>query len=255
MFLANLKLAVTLPILRALSKTPARHSSTRAKTMLLEDVQHESIHPIATYAPWKNDFEFQETFRQVRSHTLVDIYRCYDLWRLLAQAAKAGSGDILEVGVWRGGTGAILAKKSKLLSLTGETFLADTFTGVVKTGAQDFGYADGDHSDTSEEIVKALLQKLQVSAKLLKGIFPDQCPQDFDQKNFIFCHIDVDTYESGNASFEWVWPRLLKGGIVVFDDFGFFHCAGITRLCEELKDRQGLSFIYNLNGHGIFIKL
>jgi O-methyltransferase len=254
MFLANLKFTLALPILRALSKTPARHFSTRAKTMLLDDVQHESIHPIATYAPWKNDSQFQETYSQVRANTLVDIYRCYDLWRLLAQAAKAGAGDILEVGVWRGGTGAILAKKAKTLKLASEVFLADTFTGVVKTGAQDFGYADGDHSDTSEQIVKNLLQEMGISASLLKGIFPDQKPAGFDQKKFIFCHIDVDTYESGSSVFEWVWPRLLKGGIVVFDDYGFFRCAGITRLCEELKDREGLTFVYNINGHGIFIK-
>jgi O-methyltransferase len=255
MFLANLKFAVALPVLRVLSKTPARRFSVRARTMLLGDIQHESLHPIATYAPWKNDSGFQDVYRQVRSHTLVDIYRCFDLWRLIEQAAKAGPGDILEVGVWRGGTGAILARKAKQLGHAGDVFLADTFSGVVKTGAQDFGYRDGDHSDTSEELVRRLLGSMQLSAKLLRGIFPDQRPAEMDQRKFAFCHIDVDTYESGSAIFEWVWPRLAPGGIVVFDDYGFFRCAGITRLCEELKNRGGLVFVYNLNGHGIFIKI
>ncbi len=254
MLLTHLKFSLALPILRVISKTPLRALSSRARSINLEDVRHEGVHPLATFAPWRSDSEFLKIYEEARRNTLVDIYRCYELWSLVAQAAKAGSGDILEVGVWRGGTGAILAQRAKSLGLKGRVYLADTFQGVVKTGAKDAGYKDGEHSDTSKELVESLLRGLGLSAELLVGIFPEDRPAELDQKDFIFCHIDVDVYESANDIFEWVWPRLRPGGIVVFDDCGFFRCAGITRLCEELKSRSDNLYYYNLSGHGVFIK-
>jgi O-methyltransferase len=254
MFLTNLKYTLALPILRGMAKTPLYRFSTNAQVMLLPDIQHEPLHPIATYAPWRTDNEFLKAYVHAKGNTLVDIYRCFDLWSLLEQASKAGAGDILEVGVWRGGTGSILAKKAQLMNLSSKVYLADTFSGVVKAGPKDSGYVGGEHADTSLDLVKNFFKGLSLSAEFLKGIFPDQRPSNFDQKSFIFCHIDVDTYESGLSIFEWVWPRLLVGGIVVFDDHGFYRCAGVTRLCEELKKRKSLTYLYNLNGHGVFVK-
>ena len=34
------------------------------------------------------------------------------------------------------------------------------------------------------------------------------------------CHIDVNTYESTKEVFEYVDKRLVKGGVIVFDDYG-----------------------------------
>ena len=52
----------------------------------------------------------------------------------------------------------------------------------------------------------------------------------------------------------WVWPRLVPGGIVVFDDFGFYSCVGITRFVNEERSKPDRIVIHNLNGHGIVIK-
>lgn len=254
MLFGHLKITLGLPVLKAVALSPFARFSARVNAVMAKDIQHESIHPRATYAPWLSDGEFQTVYKAVRGNTLVDMYRCFSLWSLLAQAAKAGEGDILEVGVWRGGTGALLARRAKDLNLSGKTFLADTFKGVVKTGVKDAGYSDGEHADTSTAVVRGLCGSLGVSAEIIEGIFPEDRPKGMDERQFIFCHIDVDVYESGLSIFDWVWPRLKKGGIVVFDDHGFFRCAGITRLCEELKARHGLTHVYNLNGHGIFIK-
>jgi O-methyltransferase len=50
-------------------------------------------------------------------------------------------GSILEVGVWRGGTGAILAKGAEANGK--RVFLADTFEGAVKAGSKDTPYIGG----------------------------------------------------------------------------------------------------------------
>ena len=88
--------------------------------------------------------------------------------------------------------------------------------------------------------------------QLLKGIFPEEINLQPNTK-LRFCHVDVDTYQSGFDVFNAVWDLMSPGGIIVFDDYGFWGCEGITELCNYLNPSDG-NFIYNLNGHGIFIK-
>ena len=91
--------------------------------------------------------------------------------------------------------------------------------------------------------------------EILEGIFPDDTGGDVKNKTFRLVHIDVDIYESGKDILSWVWPRLSVGGVVVFDDFGFSTCQGITRLVHENRNARDRLAIHNLNGHAIFIKL
>ncbi len=125
-----------------------------------------------TYAPWLEDQIFLKLFKAVQQSTLVDIYRCYELWDI-AQQVRTVDGDILEVGVWRGGTGAILT--AAVTDTAKKVFLADTFQGVVKASVMDPRYIGGEHSDTSVQIVETLLERLGLKgrAQLLEGIFPD----------------------------------------------------------------------------------
>jgi O-methyltransferase len=95
-------------------------------------IPHEDIKPLATYAPWRGDRDFLDVYGQIHGSTLVDIYRCYELWQLVAETAKTGEGAFLEVGVWRGGTSAIIARRAKLLGIKEPLFACDTFRGVVK---------------------------------------------------------------------------------------------------------------------------
>ena len=45
------------------------------------------------------------------------------------------------------------------------------------------------------------------------------------------------------------------GGIVVYDDYGFKGCDGITTHVNEQIQLQDRFVIHNLNGHAIIIKL
>ena len=54
--------------------------------------------PRATYSPWVEDIQFQEIFKIIQKDTLVDIYRCYELWKL-SEEVKFLDGEYLEVGV------------------------------------------------------------------------------------------------------------------------------------------------------------
>jgi O-methyltransferase len=83
---------------------------------------------------------------------------------------------------------------------------------------------------------------------------PDDSGGVLDESTFSLCHIDVDVYDSAKGVFDWVWPKLSVGGSVVFDDYGFFWCDGVTKLGNELSSIAGGSFIHNLNGHAIITK-
>lgn len=227
------------------SQTPWQHEGT--------GILHHRVLPFATLAPWLADPTFMALYEQIQSNTLVDIYRCYELWSL-AQQARYVEGDVLEVGVWRGGTGAILA--SALKDSSDKTiFLADTFEGVVKAGMQDTRYKGGEHADTSVQLVESLMVQLALpNTRILKGIFPDDTQAAIPGK-IAFLHCDVDVYSSSKDIVEWCLPRLSVGASLVFDDYGFFGCEGVTRFCNELRNRKDMRFIHNLNGHAIFVKL
>jgi len=208
----------------------------------------------ATYSPWLLDAEFQACRAVIADHTLVDVYRCWELWHLLGQTVHL-AGDVLEVGTWRGGTGGLLARRASLLGLDLQVFLCDTFTGVIKSGELDRSYGDGEHADTSVPVVEALLARLDVAnVTILRGIFPEDTADRIADRGFRLCHIDVDVYRSGKDVLEWVWPRLAAGGIVVFDDFGFPSTTGIAALVHEWEDRRDLVCVQNLNGHAVFVK-
>src|SRR5689334_9665626 len=47
-----------------------------------------SLRPMARYAPWMADPAFAATYDQIADATLVDIYRCFELWTLVEQTAN-----------------------------------------------------------------------------------------------------------------------------------------------------------------------
>jgi len=134
-------------------------------------------------------------------------------------------------------------------------YLADTFEGVVKAGEQDTRYMGGEHSDTTEQLVLDLLADAGVTnARLLRGIFPDETA-DTIRGPIALLHVDVDVYQSAKDTVDWALPRLPVGATIIFDDYGFFGCEGVTRLANQLRnDLKGFTFFYNLNGHAIFVR-
>lgn len=222
-----------------------------------DEFPYDNIGIGVRYAPWRRRGDFSEVYNEVKNNTLVDIYRCYELWELVKQSAKCKEGELLEVGVWRGGTGALISRVAELSGITEMVLLCDTFEGVVKCSENDNFYCGKEHSDTSISIVEELLQKMKLNnAKIYKGIFPEDNHEQFIDKKYRFVHIDVDVYQSAKDVFEFVWKNVVKGGIVVFDDYGFITTQGVTKLLDQLKCtvKDGC-FCMNINGHGYFVKI
>jgi O-methyltransferase len=216
---------------------------------------YEPVYPGATYSPWNRDEAFEAVYSRVKLATLVDKYRCFELWKLVEQVAKLESGAILEVGVWRGGTTALIAARANILGLKEKIYACDTFNGVVKAGAQD-QYLGGEHADTSaasaENLIYATMKLNNV--EILAGIFPEETGKMVENLKFRLCHIDVDVYKSAKDIADWIWDKVVPGGIVVYDDFGFHWCRGIALHVEEQMPLKDRIVLHNLNGHAIVIK-
>ena len=215
---------------------------------------HAMAYPISTYAPWQVDDEFVRVHKAVRRNTFVDVWRCHELWSLVAELRDV-PGSILEVGVWRGGTGIIMAARAAALGIEDPVYLCDTWSGVVKTGPVDTYYEDGKHEDASPEMVRRLAAQVGLpNVQLLQGVFPDETGDRVADRKFRMCHCDVDVYRSARDVLEWVWPRLSPGGVVAFDDYGFPACPGVTKLVDEQRMRDDRLVVHNLNGHGLVVK-
>jgi len=216
---------------------------------------YERIAPVSTYAPWRADRSFLETYAAIRHHTMIDIYRCYELWDLVRESGKLG-GDILEVGAWRGGSGALLAASGRAHGLAGHLYICDTFQGIVKGGPHDPVYKGGELSDTSPETVLQLLASMDLdTASVHVGVFPDETGSQVVSSRIRLCHIDVDVYQGAAEITDWVWSRLPVGGLLVYDDYGFPNCRGVTRFVEEDRRRSDRIVIHNINGHAITMKV
>lgn len=216
---------------------------------------YEAVTPSATYSPWNEDESFLKMYHTVRKHTMVDRYRCFELWSLVEQTRKL-DGSLIEIGVWRGGTGALIAKKASLCSITDSVYLCDTFAGVVKVSDKDSTYKGGEHSDTSQQTVESLIKNLGLAnVRILKGVFPNETSRLVERDTFRFCHIDVDVYQSAKDIVEWIWPRMVTGGVIVYDDYGFIGCDGIRDYVNEQSASNDRLIMHNLNGHAVVVKI
>lgn len=217
---------------------------------------YEIILTPSSYSPWNKDIDFLDIYETVKENTLVDIYRCYELWTMVEQSKKLEDGALIEIGVWRGGTGSIIANKAQKCSIKNRVYLCDTFKGVVKASENDTHYSGAEHADTSLDIVESLVSNFKLqNIEILKGIFPDDHANYLKDEKFRFCHIDVDVYQSAEDILNWIWDKMVSGGIVVYDDYGFDTCSGIVKHVEQQRYLSDRLVMHNLNGHAIIIKL
>jgi O-methyltransferase len=211
--------------------------------------------PHANYAPWNVDEDFLRVFTAIKGDCFVDKYRCHELWQTVKQTAGL-NGAIIEVGVWRGGTASIIATAARMSGSTEPVYLCENFRGVVKTSERDTHYRGGEHADSSPAKVRHYFDEVFAikDYRVLNGVFPDDTGGEVEGERFKFAHIDVDTYQSAKDAFEFIFARMVPGGCIVFDDYGFSRCDGVTKLVDGLFGRPDLFLIHNLNGHALVYK-
>ncbi len=170
-----------------------------------------------------------------------------DLQRL---AKLSPEGDWVELGVYKGGSALLLSK------LKGDRvlYLADSFEGLPEPGDNDTKpdgskKKKGDITGTLEEVQELL--KDETNIVYIKGWIVDDV-RYFAQfpEEITLMHVDVDYEQPYRDTLKHLYPRMKKGSIIVFDDYGHFKGAKmavddfIAETGEELHITEGTSQAY-----------
>lgn len=144
--------------------------------------------------------------------------------RNLLTKVKGLPGAIIEVGVYKGGTLEAIAKDCKGYDLKNEIIGYDTFSGLPEvTLGTDKRLKKGDFNNPHQEQMQKEFEKRGLSAKLIKGHFPNSARRG----QICFAHLDVDTYKSTLLSIYYIVTNLVKGGILVIDDYEWPQTPGV----------------------------
>jgi O-methyltransferase len=200
-------------------------------------VLHDSgVHGLAA-AIWRKLMSRSATNRAVPMTLVPGEY--VEVLLGLASSSIRVYGDIIEVGVYKGGTLYRLAahiakhhrKEFKYRRLIG----VDTFEGhpYINPDKDPSHHYKGRFSDASYEAVCLALKPFPF-VRILKG----ECSEAFSSLNssqqFCLAHLDVDIYDSCVQSIEYVYPRLSPGGVMIFDEYqGYGQKEFIDRYFED----------------------
>jgi hypothetical protein len=155
-------------------------------------------------------------------------------------------GDFVECGVWRGGNSIAArlifdeARSGKLV------WLFDTFAGMTAPTAEDTtSFSEKPAAETfrerqaddHNEWCYASLEDVQRNfptslerVRFVKGDVIETLKGELPEKIAVL-RLDTDFYESTKAELEALYPRLVKGGVLIIDDYG--HWDGARRAVDE----------------------
>ena len=149
----------------------------------------------------------------------------------LIRKTEGIEGDIIELGVAQGGTTVMMARFLKQINSKRKIYGYDTFEGYpyedrFSTKSKTFkGTAGGGGADDlplSLESVQTKIKKFNVDDKiiLVKGLFEDTLNSKSTPNEFSFIFFDCGLYDASKFCLEFVWEKLSKNGIILFDEYG-----------------------------------
>ena len=196
-----------------------------------------------------------EIIAKVRPFTMTSNERISALCHAVRYVARSNiSGDIVECGVWRGGS--VMAAAMTLLSEreTRALHLYDTFEGMPPPAPIDrriFGGKSASEmlkeSDKSSvfwayatlDEVRANLASTgypQDLVHFIQGKVEETIPKMAPEKISVL-RLDTDWYESTKWELIHLYPRLSIGGVLIIDDYGFWE--GSHQATDEyIRERQ-----------------
>lgn len=208
--------------------------------------------PCPLFSPWMADPDFREIYRSAEPYSIVPRERCHTLVSLARHTAHL-NGDVAECGVYKGGTALMLCRT--LANAGKRLYLFDSFTGLPKGHPEvDRWFREGQFAVDSVESVKGLLTDYQSIVEIRKGWIPETFA-GLETNRYAMAHIDVDLYQSALDCCEYFYPRLVPGGILLFDEYGFAAARGEKDAVDKFFADKRESPIVLLTGQAFVVKL
>jgi O-methyltransferase len=194
--------------------------------------------------------------RRVRPRTMTRPIKLYGLIEATRYVVRHRiPGDIVECGVWRGGSmQAVALTLLEAGSTDRELQLYDTFEGMPPPTDRDQRRHDGRaaaellaaHGRDSRvwavatlEDVRAGMRELDYPSERIhfhRGLVEDTIPSEAPERIAIL-RLDTDWYESTRHELEHLYDRLSPGGVLIIDDYG--HWEGARQAVDEFLERTG----------------
>lgn len=204
---------------------------------------------IQPFLRWQDAAGFSPVWEIAKTRTLVDEMRAHTLYQFARYASKL-EGDFAEIGVYRGGTAKLLLHVVE--GSDRKVHLFDTFAGMPKSDERDL-HTEGDFNDTSLDAVRGFLSPAR-NAAFYAGEFP-KTAEGLENKRFAFVHVDVDIARSVEACCEFFYPRMVAGGVMVFDDYGATSCPGAKLAADAFFASRPETLMHLATTQAMVIKL
>jgi hypothetical protein len=194
--------------------------------------------------------EERAILESVRCYTMTSCARLIALMDATRHIARTGlAGDIVECGVWRGGSMMAVAKTLLAEGDASRTlYLYDTFEGMPPPSEKDIAFngvtarAGYEHRAaknekwcyaTLEDVQENLYSTGYPADKLVfvKGKVEETIPATLPGP-LALLRIDTDWYESTRHELIYLYPLLRQHGFLIIDDYG--HWQGARKAVDEI---------------------
>jgi O-methyltransferase len=166
-------------------------------------------------------------------------------------ARRRVPGDIVECGVFTGGSAAAIATAFHDTPRT--VWLFDSFQGMPPASHNDGPFAQslpagecrGDPVTVRRNLTRAGVSPERI--RLRAGWFTETFTQSLPEQ-VAFLHIDADWYESVLLSLRTFYPLVVSGGAIVLDDFGWWE--GCRRAFYDFTREHRIQPLIDRDGAG-----
>ena len=183
-----------------------------------------------------------------RALSMIGVKRMDNLQDCVEAVIRDGvPGDLIETGVWRGGSTIFM---KAILNAHGEhgrnVWVADSFEGLPKPNPEAYPDDRGDDLHTFDELSVSQEQVqehfrrfglLDANVRFLKGWFKDTLPSAPIQR-LALMRLDGDMYESTMDALKALYPKLSPGGFVIVDDYGCIPAC--KKAVEDYRTAHGI---------------
>ncbi len=205
------------------------------------------------YKIWLHDTGFVRKFRELSPCNEFSMERKYNL-REFARSVVGLEGAVAECGCYVGVSAWFMA------SVIGgaDFYLFDSFEGLSEPSSKDSApeglpqWKKGDLITTEGELRRNLSEFDNIH--IFKGWIPERFKEVVGCE-FKLVHIDVDLYQPTLDSLAFFYPRLVSGGVIVMDDYGFANCPGAYDAANYFMQDKPEAIIHLTTGQGVIIKL
>lgn len=182
--------------------------------------------------------EFWLAFDRAAPYSMVHATGFYNVYQSLVYIRDNRiGGDIVECGCALGGVAIFIKLLLTKWQMSRTIHLFDTFVGPP-VGSSDtvhggrplhWTQAIDNHRAGTEQNIIDVTGSLD-GFNIVEGFVEDTLPKT-NIRWIAMLRLDTDFYESTRVEFEHLYPRLVSGGVLIVDDYGYFQ--GSRRATDE----------------------